>query len=181
MTRKLFNILLIIVMALSLATAALAQEDGPQNPDTPASLNQGGAKSYVVVMDLQPIISYEGDVDGYEATKPGKGGKINPNSAHVRKYDQFLEKKHNASLEAAGASSDQKIHDYTVALNGYSAILTEDQASAIEAQKNVVLVLEDQMRYADTDSSPDFLGLTGPAGAWQTGYDGEGVVVGIIA
>ncbi|MGD9092200.1 MAG: S8 family serine peptidase [Anaerolineales bacterium] len=36
------------------------------------------------------------------------------------------------------------------------------------------------MRYPDTDSAPGFLGLTGPAGAWQTGFDGEGVVVGII-
>ena len=63
MTRKLFNVLLIFVMALSLATAALAQVDSG-HPDVPAALNQGGAKSYVVVMDLRPIVSYEGDVEG---------------------------------------------------------------------------------------------------------------------
>ena len=65
-------------------------------------------------------------------------------------------------------------------MNGYSAILTESQADAIKAQKEVLLVLEDQMRYKQTDSSPEFLGLTVKGGAYDSGYTGEGVVVGVI-
>lgn len=141
---------------------------------------QGKDKSYVVVMEQNPLIQYEGEIQGYEATKPGKGDKINPKSAHVRKYEKFLEKSHIISLVAAGVSVDQKIHDYTVALNGYSAILSEEQVKSIEAQKEVVVVLEDQMRYPDTDSSSSFLGLTDEGGAWEKGYTGEDVVIGII-
>ena len=66
-------------------------------------------------------------------------------------------------------SADAKVHDYTFALNGYSAILTEAEVDEIKAQKDVVLVLEDQMRYAETDSSPTFLGLTAPGGAYAQG------------
>jgi subtilisin family serine protease len=131
-------------------------------------------------MKQDPVVAYAGDVAGLQATKPGKGSKVNPNSAHVKKYQKHLEASHNASLAKAGADVEAKVHDYTVALNGYSAFLTEDQVSAIEAQKDVVLVLKDELRQRTTDSSPDFLGLTAPAGPWQTGYDGEGVVVGVI-
>lgn len=137
-------------------------------------------KSYIVIMENAPLIAYEGDIQGMPATKPGNGGHINPNSAHARKYDKFLKDSHDDSLDAAGVSTTQKVHDYTIALNGYSAVLTEDQAREIENQENVTLVLEDVMRQPDTDSSPTFIGVTGPASAWQTGYDGEGVIVGVI-
>ncbi len=137
-------------------------------------------KSYIVIMENAPLIAYEGDIQGMPATKPGNGGHVNPNSAHARKYDKFLKDSHDDSLDAAGVSTTQKVHDYTIALNGYSAVLTEDQVREIENQENVTLVLEDVMRQPDTDSSPTFIGVTGPASAWQTGYDGEGVIVGVI-
>ena len=98
----------------------------------------------------------------------------------MRKYEQFLEQTHDASLNAAGAASSQKTNDYATALNGYSAILTPEQAEAIKQQKGVAMVLEDQMRYPATDSSPTFLGLTAEGSAYVKGYKGNGVVVGII-
>jgi hypothetical protein len=66
---------------------------------------------YVVVMAADPAVAYEGGVDGMPATKPGKGGKINPNSAHVKQYEKFLEKEHNKALEAVGVSPSAKIYD----------------------------------------------------------------------
>jgi len=174
MKHKLFHIILILVMLFGLSAATIPGED-PQ-----VAAPSGEVQSYVVVMELQPSVAYEGSVQGFEATKPGKGQKINPNSAHVRKYEQFLEQTHNASLNAAGAANSQKTNDYTTALNGYSAILTPEQAAAIQAQKGVAMVLEDQMRYPATDSSPTFLGLTAEGGAYVKGYKGEGVVVGVI-
>ncbi len=145
-----------------------------------ASSAQSEVNSYIVVMELNPVIAYEGDIAKLPATKPQKGKKVNPNSAHVKKYQNHLVATHVDSLGEAGASAGQKIHDYTIALNGYSALLTEDQAKAIKNQKGVVNVIEDELLQPTTESSPDFLGLTSPAGAWATGYDGEGVVVGII-
>jgi subtilisin family serine protease len=165
--------LLVLVLSLSLATPAMAQNDGRESA-------RGEAKSYIVVLEGDPILAYEGDVTGFAATKPGKGEKVNPNSANVRKYKEHLETKHDQSLQGANVSTDAKVNDFAFALNGYSAILTQDQVDAIKLQKEVVLVLEDQMRFPDTDSSPDFLGLTVANSAYDKGYDGSGVVVGII-
>ena len=53
---------------------------------------------YIVVMAADPVIAYEGGVEGLQPTKPGRGGKINPNSAHVKKYEKFLEKEQNKEL-----------------------------------------------------------------------------------
>jgi subtilisin family serine protease len=173
MKRKLFNVILIVVMTLSLTVTVFAKP-------SEAGLRADNLKSYVVIMKGDAVVNYEGDVAQFKATKPVEGKKINPNARKVKEYQNYLDAKHSASLEAAGASALQKVHDYTVALNGYSAIITEEQAKSIAAQSDVVLVLEDVMRYADTDSSPKFLGLTGKGNAWAKGWTGEGVVVGVI-
>jgi subtilisin family serine protease len=173
MYRKIFNVMLILALTLSVSTSVFAQ--GSELPTA-----QEGAKSYIVILANDPIASYEGDVAGLEATKLEAGEKLQPASSAVRAYDNFLESEHVDSLKEAGVSTAAKIHDYTVALNGYSAILTEAQVEEIKAQKDVVLVLEDTMRYKETDSSPGFLGLTRKGGAYDMGYTGEGVVVGII-
>ncbi len=173
MSRKVLYALLVISLALSLTSPVLAQDTGRQ-------FASGDAKSYIVLMADDAILSYDGGVPGYQATKPGEGDKVNPKSAHVKKYEKFLETKHNESLQEAGASTQAKVHDFAFALNGYSAILTQEQVDEIRMQKDVVLVLEDQMRYVTTDSSPTYLGLTDAGGAYAKGYTGEGVVVGII-
>jgi hypothetical protein len=50
--------------------------------NAPAKVQKSAASSiYIVQMKGNPAVSYEGDVAGYQATKPGKGKKINPNSA----------------------------------------------------------------------------------------------------
>ena len=173
MYRKFFNLMLALVLALSVSTSALAQ--GNASPSA-----QEKAKSYIILLANDPIASYNGELAGYAATEPTGGEKVEPNSAEVRKYENFLKDKHNKSLQEARVSPSAKVHDYTFALNGYSAILTDSQAEAVKAQKDVVLVLEDQMRYPQTDSSPEFLGLTVRGGAYDSGYTGEGVVVGVI-
>lgn len=138
------------------------------------------SESYIVIMANDPAISYEGDLAGLAATKPGKGGKINPNSAHVRKYQNFLRASQDESLASAGVDQSARVHSYTIAISGYSAILTEEQARAIKAQAGVLKVMKDVMRYPDTDASGEFLGLSAEGGAYIKGYTGEGVVVGVI-
>jgi subtilisin family serine protease len=173
MYRKIFNILLVLVLTLSGSTAAFAQE----NAAPPA---QGEYKSYIVVLKQDPILAYTGTTSGFASTEPGAENRIAPQSANVNEYEEFLVSEHNQSLEEAGVGADAKVHDYTFALNGYSAIMTQEQAEAIELQKDVVLVLEDQLRYPQTDNTPTFLGLTVRGGAYDSGYTGEDVVVGVI-
>ncbi len=154
MFRKTPYLVMVLVLVLSLSTPALASGTG-------GVLAQEGAKSYIVVLQQDQI---------------GNGSRLAASSGDAAS----LESEHDKSLEDAGASANAKVHDYTFAFNGYSAILTEDQVEAIKLQKNTVLVMEDQWRYPQTDSSPDFLGLTVRGGAYDRGYTGEGVVVGVI-
>jgi subtilisin family serine protease len=139
-----------------------------------------GRKSYIVLMDLKPVVAYDGGVAGLPATKAKIGLKVDRGSDRAKRYQGYLRERHDLSLEAVGADPAEKTNDYTFALDGYSAILTAEQAKSLAVQPGVLRVMEDQWRYPDTESSPGFLGLTDPAGAWQTGYDGRGVVVGVI-
>jgi subtilisin family serine protease len=137
-------------------------------------------KSYIVVMAAQPLVAYDGDIAGFAATAPAAGEKVDSDSAASQKYAQHLVGQHNESLADAGVSTAEKINDYSVALNGYSAVMTKAQADAIRMQKGVVRVMEDKLQQPTTDSSGAFLGLTQPGGAYASGINGTGVTVGVI-
>jgi subtilisin family serine protease len=136
--------------------------------------------SYIVVMTGDPAVAYDGGIAGLAPTKPAHGTKFNGKSAAAKAYRAHLRSEHNASLAAVGLPAGAKLNEYTVSLNGYSALLTKDEVDALRNQKNVLKVMKDELRKPLTDSSPDFLGLTGAGGAYATGYDGRGVVVGVI-
>ena len=72
---------LAVLLALAISNTVAKTESGAMQE----AVRNGEAKSYVVLMAFDPAIRYEGGISGYEATKPGKGAKINPQSAHVRK------------------------------------------------------------------------------------------------
>lgn len=164
----------------SAAVSAASSQGNQTSASVGKQVQKGEYNSYIVVMELDPAIAYKGDIKKYPATKPGKGKKINPNSAHVKKYAQFLNKSHDDTLTAAGLSVGAKLHDYTIALNGFAAQMTHEQANKIAGMKGIRRVVPDVLRQKTTENSPTFLTLDGPAGPWATGFDGEGVVVGVI-
>jgi subtilisin family serine protease len=131
-------------------------------------------------MEDDPVVAYEGDLPGLPATKPGKGEKVNPNSAAVKKYLDHLDEERSKATAAAGVDDAQVVNTYGFALAGFSALLTPDEAEKLQAQKGIVAVTRDELRQLQTDTSPGYLGLTEPGGAYDTGYTGEGVVVGVI-
>ena len=170
MQRKTFiRGLFLALLTLSLAATAAAPV-----------LAKDGRKSYIVVLAGAPIATYEGGLTGYARTKAPEGKRVAVNTAPARKYEKFLTAEHNKSLKTAGVGTAAKLHDYTVSLNGYSAVLTPKQVDAIRTQKGVLHVFEDQMRQPATDSSGKFLGLTARGGAYASGFTGENVVVGVI-
>jgi subtilisin family serine protease len=139
-----------------------------------------GKISYIVLMQQLPLVAYDGGTTGYAATKPGKGSKINPKSAHVKKYGKFLQSSQEKALASVSAPANSKLNQYTFAINGFSALLTPAQAENMKRAPGVQSVRVDEWRYPQTDASGAFLGLTGSDGAWLNGYTGEGVVVGVI-
>jgi subtilisin family serine protease len=153
---------LVLLFAFALAMAMLAQPGAAAAPDVAESTTG----SYVIVLEADPLIAYFDQADlGTNAAKNKANG---------------LKKGHDKALKDSGVSADAKVNDYTVALNGFSAVMSHEEAQAVARQDGVALVLADEMRYPTTDSSPAFLGLTGRAGPWATGVDGEGVIVGVI-
>ena len=79
--------------------------------------------SYIVVMEADPLVVTEGQ-DALNTPK-------------VQKKAKGLAKGHDKVLEDAGASSSDKVHSYTNALNGFSAVLSYDEAKEVAAQPGV--------------------------------------------
>lgn len=132
---------------------------------------------YIVQMKDSPVIAYEGNLKGYKATKPGKGKKLNRNSAHVKKYSAFLEQKQNRAVRSAGA---KKVYSYRYALNGFAARMTAADAQMLKKDPDVVNVWKDEIRKLQTDTSPTYIGITEGGQAWSKGLTGENVVIGIV-
>ncbi|MFN2138441.1 MAG: S8 family serine peptidase, partial [Candidatus Promineifilaceae bacterium] len=172
---------LFILLTLTVVSAGAA----PVIPPDPDSKNDDAAstgkkQSYVVLMEDWPLAAYEGAMSDLAEVTTAEGNKVDAHSAAAKSYKSQLRKTQDAARERAGVSKSSVTHNYTVVLNGFSAMMTEKEAGAMRRQDGVMLVMKDQWRQPMTDSSPSFLGLTGPRGAWHIGYDGEGVLVGII-
>ncbi|THG35808.1 serine protease [Glaciibacter flavus] len=161
------------------AAAPLPTKPGNWAPLVQSSTNYHAGR-YIVLLDDQPAATYDGGVDGLQATQ-SKGKQLNARSAPVQDYSQYLEGKQDDAAAAVGASVDQS---YTVTLNGFSAALDPAQAKAISQQQGVLALVPDEMAHPDATPSTTFLGLDGAGGVWDklggVGNAGKGVVVGDI-
>ena len=129
------------------------------------ALSADSTQTYIVQMLPNPVVTYAGGISGLPATKPGKGKKIDPSSSDVTKYADYLKGKHDQALSHVGGG--QKLYDYVYSLNGFAAKLTEDQATRLSAQKNVLAVSPDEIQTIQTSSTPHFLGLDVKGGLWD--------------
>ena len=132
---------------------------------------------YIVQLQGNPIIAYEGDIQGYAATKPGKGKKVNRNSKNVKKYAAYLEEQQDQVMHSAGGT---KVYNYKYALNGFAARMTAADAAALKNRDDVVNVWKNEIRYLQTDATPNYIGITEGGEAWSNGNVGEDVVIGVI-
>ena len=136
-------------------------------------------KAYIVQLAEMPVTAYDGGIQGLQSTKPRKGQKINPNSPAVVNYLAHLTARHDSVLRGVGNA--RKLYSYGYVFNGFAAELTEAQAQKLAMTKGVLAVSKDEIRALDTASTPNFLGLSGTGGFWNsTGARGEGVVIGIV-
>jgi len=164
MKRLLTALAAITLMLGILVPAAGAAQDSAA--DSAVKVEKGQYNSYVVLMSTEPLLASFGqdDLQGTAAR-----------NARAR-----LTESHDRVLRDAGVSADKKVHDYTNAANGFSALVTHAEAERLASEPDVLLVMPDVLRQPTTENSPDFLGLTDRGGAWATGYTGESVVVGVI-
>ncbi len=138
---------------------------------------------YVVQMADLPVIAFTGDKKGHKATAPRNGQKIDPTASGIVAYADYLRGQHASTLRKVGAAS--RLYDYVYTYNGFAARLTAAQANELAATKGVLAVSPDETRFADTSSTPTFLGLTDPQdGLWARlggpTRAGDGIIIGVI-
>lgn len=171
-----------IVAALGFSTPTAAHVALPAQDSVQTD---GATTTYLVQLAGDPLVSYPGGVDGIPATQPKGGAKLDTQSTAAQRYTDHLSEVHTDTLAAVGADRDNLVADYTVALNGFAATLTPDQAAQLRATDQVVNLWTDETRQAATTTTPDYLGLTGAGGVWNTQFGGaanagQGVVIGVI-
>ena len=166
-------------LLLTLASApASAVNNNAGNDDRSAPANG----VYIVRMAEAPVVTYDGGIKGYAATKPRQGQKIDPNDAKVVRYADYLKSRHDGVL--AKVAGSQKLYSYVYSFNGFAVKLSPKQAAQLASTPGVLSVEKDELRARDTSSTPAFLGLNAPGGLWDqlggAGSAGDGVVIGII-
>ena len=144
------------------------------------------AGKYVVMFQGMPAAAYNGDISGLEATRPSRGAQFRSSSPAVAEYRRYLERGHDRVLERAGVSASQRIYDYTVAFNGAAVDLSAAEAAALAKDPKVAALFPNERRTLTTNTTPEFLGLTGDDGVWAglggSGRKGagSGYVVGVV-
>ena len=158
--------LAVAVASFAPATTAGAQDESPAPESGSKTVIESETGSYIVVMAADSISAAIGT------------DQLGTPAADAQAA--VLEESHDEALADAGIDTADKVQDYVNSLNGFSAVISHDEAVALAADPKVAFVLPDEMRYPTTDSSGEYLGLTQRGGAYKSGLTGEGVVVGII-
>lgn len=139
-------------------------------------------RPYIVQLADSPVASYMGGVSGYAATRPAPGSRLDLSASDVQAYISYLESK-RSQVEVT-VPAEHVVHRYTVAFNGFSAMLTDAEVRALKSNGSVVAVELDVPRQLDTNYTPSFLGLDKPGGLWSqlggTAGAGEDVIIGFI-
>ncbi|XP_051134700.1 subtilisin-like protease SBT2.5 [Andrographis paniculata] len=144
------------------------------------------AEIYMVTLEGEPVVSYKGGVDGFEATAvdfESDDVKIDASSELVVSYARHLEKKHDMFLDMLFEQGTyKKLYSYRHLINGFAVHVSPEQAEVLGRAPGVKSVDRDYKVQKLTTHTPQFLGL--PTGAWLTGggFDraGEDIVIGFI-
>jgi hypothetical protein len=179
-----------IVVAGLVATAVPAAAEPislPQiHPDLTEKLAQQPVEyvdgRYIVELAADPVATYDGSTAGLSATATDDADGIDFDSDEVAAYRDFLDAERTDVLDDLGVDAAA---EYDVVFAGFAADLTAAQAEKMAAHDKVAAVYEDELLHIDTATTPDFLGLSGTGGGWNSNFGspekaGEGVIVGIV-
>ena len=160
---RLFAALAVMAAAIQMPAHMQAAQDSPRG-SVRADAARRTNNLYIVQLAEFPVSSYTGGVPGFQATKPNRGQKLNPNNPNVIGYAGYLDARHNEALARVGG---RKVYDYRYSFNGFAAELTEGQAQALRNVAGVLAVTKNELVTMDTSSTPAFLGLDAQGGLWS--------------
>ena len=171
------SISLATLAVLCCAGLAIAQVRGVTDADVAAPA-KAPTNVYIVQLEGNPAVAYEGGEYGLAATRPARGEKIDPSDAAVQAYVQHLISRHDQMIASVGG---EKAYSYCYTFNGFAARLTGAQLTDLRARPDVVRVWKDELLQPTTDTSPAFLGLSPKKGVWERDrLLGEDIVIGMI-
>ncbi len=174
-----WRIAALLGLAVALATTLASAQAG-------AAL---GTDRYIVRLSEPPLASYRGGIAGLAATNPAATGsaRLNPASPASKAYLDHLSTRHAAVRTAMQAALGRTVavpFTYRYAFNGFTAVLTEQEAAAVSRLPGVSDVEKEFVRELQTDVGPAWIGAPGIWNGADTGglagTKGEGVVVGVI-
>jgi uncharacterized repeat protein (TIGR01451 family) len=150
----------------------------------------GGDQLVSVIVKLAdaPLASYAGGLPGLAPTSPKITGaaRLNPAAPASQRYLAYLDARQRdfAARAAAAIPQARVLARYRFVIGGAAMVLPERDIPRLAALPGVVRVLPDEVRYADTDRSPEFIGADviwrALAADPNLGDGGEGVIVGVI-
>ncbi len=137
------------------------------------------SKTYIVRLAEPAAAGYDGHIRGLRATRPAKGTKFDSRNPDVVSYRAHLAARQDAVMRSAGVA--KALRSYGYVFNGFAAQMSDEQAAKLAGTAGVLSVSKDELRHADTSSTPTFIGLTGKDGFWkEQGAKGEDIIIGII-
>ena len=129
----------LVLAAFAPIDQVTAQDAAPVNTSLIGSkaVIESETGSYIVVMGADPLIT---TIAPEDLASPDGDAQA-----------AVLDQTHDAALAQAGVSTDTKVQDFTNVLNGFSAVLSYDQAVKIAANPKVSMVLPDELRQVTKD------------------------------
>lgn len=137
----------------------------------------------IVLLSGQPLSDYQGNINGYAATMPQSGGKLDASSPAAVSYQKYLANEHAQAKSAIAniAPQVQTLVDYYNVLNGFAVKLNGASLSTLGTVGQVVSVSFSTNLHYDMNRSNALIGSptlwTADGGQSNAG---AGMKIGII-
>ena len=118
----------------SIVPLAVVVRPRPRAEQKPPPRPRAVSGRYIVMTKGAPLASYRGGVGNFAKTLPAAGHKLNVRTPAAKTYRSFLVASHGKVMANAGIPAKNRLHDYSVAFNGFAAKLTPAQARASSAR-----------------------------------------------
>ncbi|KAJ7969229.1 Subtilisin-like protease [Quillaja saponaria] len=178
---RIYWVHLIVVICLGMFVSSLCQDDSDEITAV-----------YIVTLRQAPVSHYYDELRrGVNGIKHGASGRLTrfhkPRYRNIsrtdKRYGSYVSRVHDSLLrKALKGQKYLKLYSYHYLINGFSVLVTQQQAEQLAQRREVSNVVLDFSVRTATTHTPEFLGLQ--EGAWfqEGGYEtaGEGIVIGFI-
>lgn len=145
-----------------------------------------GPTRYILILKDAPVATYDGSVQGYEATSPLYTGDLKLDTASVEsvEYLSYLKAQQDKvifGIEEVVSHEVNVLARYQVTINAIGVELTPEELVTIaETVPGIMYVEREKIQEYTTDVGPGFIGAPEVWNDVVDGTLGEGIVVGII-